>query len=68
MAHWKPIEVKKALDAKDNVLYATRGHLEYLTTKEMVRLEDRMIEFASRGKGISTPINAEYTIPAGFSE
>lgn len=59
-------ELKKELVSRDNILYAKMGHLDYLTTKQMVRAEDRMIAFAASTKGTLKPINAEYKIQRGF--
>lgn len=58
--------VRQELKSRSNILYAKKGHLNYLTTKEMVRGEDRMIEFASRSKGTMPPINAGYKIQREF--
>ncbi len=59
-------QVKEELKSRDNILYAKMGHLSYLTTKQMVRAEDRMIAFAASSKGTMRPINSEYKIQREF--
>ena len=59
-------QVREELKSRKNILYAKKGHLAYMTTKGMVRAEDRMIEFAARGKNTVKPINPGYRIRRGF--
>ncbi len=61
-----PKQVRKELKTRENILYAKDGYLAYLTTKEMVRAEERMIEFAARGKNTVKPINPNHQIQRGF--
>jgi len=59
-------DVQKELESRANMLYAKRGYLNHLTTKEMVRAEDKMIAFAASGKGTIAPINSRYEIQREF--
>ncbi|MCB0518510.1 MAG: relaxase domain-containing protein [Lewinellaceae bacterium] len=61
-----PKQVRDELKSRSNILYAKDGYLTYLTTKEMVRAEDRMIEFAAGGKNTVRPIHPAYQIQRGF--
>lgn len=61
-----PNAVGHALKARTDILYAKEGHQTYLTTKEMVRAEDRMLEFATRGRNTVSPINPDYKTKRGF--
>lgn len=61
-----PESIDKALQKKTDILYAKRGYIEYLTTKDMVRQENRMLDFATRGKNIRVPLNPNYTIKRDF--
>lgn len=61
-----PNEVKRELNKRDHIIYAERNTVEYLTTKEAVRAEDKMIEFASSTKGTLPSLNASYEIEQKF--
>ena len=61
-----PEQVSKEVKSRHNILYAKEGYLKYLTTKEMVRAEDRMIEFAASGKNTLKPMHTEYKIQRDF--
>ena len=59
-------EVQAHLEKRDDIITAKRGSLEYLTTKDMVQAEDRMIEFAASTKATRAPINPNYTPKRDF--
>lgn len=61
-----PEQVRQALKSRSDILSAKKGYLTHLTTKEMVRAEDRMIEFAAKGKNTMKPINPDYQIKRDF--
>ncbi len=55
-----PQDVENALANRDNILYAEKQTISYITTKEMARAEERMVEFAVSGKGRFTALNPIY--------
>lgn len=57
---FKPVDVKKALSDKVNILSAFFSTVKYITTREMVLAEDQMITFACRSKGSMPPVNPTY--------
>nr|WKN34373.1 MobF family relaxase [Tunicatimonas sp. TK19036] len=61
-----PKDVQKDLDARKNILRSDRDTITYITTKEMVRAEDRMIELATSGKGKFAPLHPSYTPKQDF--
>lgn len=61
-----PDQLKNELKSRTDILHSKEGYLTQLTTKEMVRAEDRIIEFAARGKNTLAPINPDYQIRREF--
>jgi conjugative relaxase-like TrwC/TraI family protein len=64
--HLLPDDVQKELDSRDNILRASLDSVTYMTTSEMVRIEDHMIRIAAQGKGAVTPIHQTYKIKQDF--
>ena len=58
--HLLPEDVSKELNSRQNILRSEIDIITYITTKEMVRAEDRMIELAVSGKGKFPPLNPGY--------
>lgn len=61
-----PDDVRKELNSRDNVLKSEIDTVPYLTTKEMVRAENRMISMAVQGKGTIPALNPDYEINQDF--
>lgn len=61
-----PEGVRHALKSRTDILYAREGHLTYLTTTEMVKAEDRMLDFAAKGKDTVRAIDTGYKPRRGF--
>lgn len=61
-----PENVRKELNGRDNILKAERDTIQYITTKEMVHAEEKMLSYAVNQKGLFPPLNAEYEITDDF--
>lgn len=61
-----PKDIHRALERRKDILYARRGAVDYLTTKAMVRAENRMIDFAAQGKNTYAPLHPDYEIKRDF--
>ena len=59
-------KIKTHLEKRPEILTSKRGYLEYLTTREMVQAEDRMIDFATSTKATLAPIYPSYILQRGF--
>lgn len=57
-----PEDVRSELNSRTNILKAEENAIPVLTTKEMVKAEDRMIELAISGKGQFRPLNPGHKI------
>ncbi|GEM_PF-746784 len=53
-------EVAKELQSRGNLLKSERDTIEYVTTRELVHEENRMIEMATSGKGKFAALNKDY--------
>ncbi len=60
--HLKSEDVHEELESRQNILRADKQTITYMTTKEMVSVEDRIIEYAAEGKGKELPLNTGYEI------
>ncbi len=58
----RPEDVKEELKGRENILYAEKQTIEYLTTREMVKAEESMLAYASQEKGLYVPLNPDYEI------
>ncbi len=61
-----PEDVNRELASRDNILRSEVDSITQITTREMVRAEDNMIELATRGKGKFKPLNPDYKIKQDF--
>ncbi len=58
--------LRAELDRRENIIYGWRNYVRYLTTKERIREEDKMIGFASGTKAVKPPINSDYHVKREF--
>ena len=58
--HLLPEDVQQELDSRDNIIRSNIDTVSHITTREMVRAEDRMIELAVSAKGKFPSINPDY--------
>ena len=61
-----PEAVATALAERKDIISAERNSITYITTRQMLHAEDKMLEFASSTKGTVTPLNARYKIQQNF--
>ena len=61
-----PDEVKQALAKRTDIISAEKQSITYITTREMLRAEDKMLEFATSTKGTVPPLNERYQIERDF--
>lgn len=61
-----PDAVKTALAERKDILSAEQQSIKYITTREMLNAEDKMIEFASSTKGTVAPLNARHEVKRDF--
>ncbi|MBL7681772.1 MAG: relaxase domain-containing protein [Flavipsychrobacter sp.] len=61
-----PEQVKKAMAERSDILSATQQTIKYITTKQSVRLEDKLLEIAVEGKGTLPPLHPNYSIRQEF--
>ncbi len=61
-----PDDVKAALAERKDIISAEQQSIKYITTREMLHAEDKMIEFASSTKGTVAPLNANYEVERDF--
>ena len=59
-------EIQNELSSRDNVIRGTKYSIEHVTTKEMVKAEDKMIWFVAEGKNKIAPLNPNYSIKREF--
>ncbi len=59
---FKPEEISAALAKRDDIVSAEKNGARLITTKEMIRQEDRMVASAARGKGQVPALHPEYKI------
>ena len=59
-------DINQALRERKDIVYAKRGYIGYVTTKEMVRQEDQLIETAVKGKNKVKPLHPTYEPKAQF--
>lgn len=52
----------KSFNARENIIRAEYRTVSYVTTREMLRSEERLIEKATAGKGTKPAINSEYEV------
>ncbi|MDO5970300.1 MobF family relaxase [Flavivirga aquimarina] len=65
--HLLPQDVQKELDRRSNILRSEdKNTISHITTKEMIRAENRMIELATSGKGKFPALNPNYKPKADF--
>jgi len=57
-----PSRVQKELNSRDNIIRAEYRTVEYITTKEMLYSEEKLIEKATAGKATKPALNPEYQI------
>ncbi|MEM8861983.1 MAG: MobF family relaxase, partial [Chloroflexota bacterium] len=55
-----PKDVEDELKSRENILKSEFDTIEYLTTKEMVAFENKMIEDAANGKGVLPALHKDY--------
>lgn len=61
-----PEDVRKEMDSRDNILKAERDTIMYITTREMVAAEEKMLSYAVSEKGKYQPLNEGYEIKGEF--
>ncbi|MEQ9264179.1 MAG: MobF family relaxase [Balneolaceae bacterium] len=61
-----PDDVHRAMNEREDILRSEDHTISTITTREMVKAEDKMITLATRGKGKFKPINPEHTIKREF--
>ena len=61
-----PDEVKQALAQRTDIISAEKQSITYITTREMLRAEDKMLEFATSTKGTVPPLNKHYKVERDF--
>lgn len=61
-----PDDVKKEFASRENIIKAEKQSITYITTKEMVAAENRMIEYAVQNKGLYLALNSDYEIQQDF--
>ena len=61
-----PSQVKAELKTRENVIRANKYGISYMTTKELVQAEERLIEFASSTKGTLPPMNESYSVKQDY--
>ena len=59
-------QIKTALAKRTDLIIAKKSGIDFLTTKEMLQAENRMIAFAAKGKNTVAPINPKYEIEQDF--
>ena len=59
-------DIKAAYKKNKDIVEAKFGYLKHCTTRQMIKCENRMIEFAARTKGTQASINPEYKIKRSF--
>ncbi|MDN5215049.1 MobF family relaxase [Fulvivirgaceae bacterium BMA12] len=55
-----PQDVRKELNIRDNILRSEVNTITHITTLLMVRVEDKMIELSTKGKGKFPALNTNY--------
>lgn len=60
--HVSPEEIKTELTSKENVISSVINTEKHITTEEILDQELQMVEWASAGKNMYTPLNPEYKI------
>ncbi|CAM1360756.1 conserved hypothetical protein [Tenacibaculum litopenaei] len=63
---YAPKDFEKELNQRENILKATENHLDLITTKEMVQLENNLIFKVVQAKGKYPPLHPEYTLQRDF--
>ena len=58
--HLLPQDVSRELNSRDNILRSDIETITHITTREMVRTEDKMILSATQGKGKFPALNPDY--------
>lgn len=53
-------DVKNALKERTDIVGAKRGNTKIITTKEMIRLEEENLNFATEGRNSQKPLNANF--------
>lgn len=66
--HLLPGDVSKELNSRDNIIRSEINAISMMTTKEMVRSEDYLIELATSGKGQLPAINPDFEPPSFLNE
>jgi len=61
-----PEDVSSALRSMENGIHAEIDTLEYMTTRDMLSAENKMIQMAVEGKGQFAPIHPSYKTKADF--
>ncbi len=61
-----PEAVEAALSERRDIISADQNSITYITTRQMLHAEDKMLEFASSTKGTVTPLNSRYEIQQNF--
>lgn len=57
-----PEEAEAALKRRDDILYSERDTISIITTKALVKAEDRMLDLATSGKGRVPALHPNYEI------
>ena len=58
--------LKAELNRRENIVYGSQGYVEYCTTHQRIREEDKMIGFASTTKAMKVPTHPDYTVKKDF--
>ncbi|MEQ6117920.1 AAA family ATPase [Reichenbachiella sp. MALMAid0571] len=61
-----PADFEKELKSREDILYSEEHGVPILSTRQMVRMEERMITMAVSGKGKFKALNPEYKIKREF--
>ena len=59
-------EIQAAYKSNKNIVTAQVGYLKHCTTKDMIRMEDQIINYAASTRGTRTPIHPTYRIKRDF--
>lgn len=59
---FRPEEISAALAKRDDIIAAEKNGASMITTKEMIRQEDRMVGFAAAGKGRMPALHPGYEV------
>ena len=60
--HISPEQLQEELDSRTDILSLERGGTKIITTKEMVKMEERNLSFAIEGRNTQKPLHPAYKI------